>query len=82
MLAPENAVSSLLERIENTDLLIIFSYLNLAITHFTCKNTGKSLEKINPNLFRLFMRHYPTFANERKYELFSEDEDYEEVEGR
>jgi hypothetical protein len=71
-----------LDKIPANDMLIIFAYLNMAIINFEVEQKGKNLEKINPNILKIFMRHYPQFAKERSYELFSDEEDYDEVEGR
>lgn len=51
-------------------------YFNVVCLRFEDKGKLTSQSKINPNLLKLFLRHFPKLAKEKNYELQSEDEDY------
>lgn len=68
---------NVLDRINNFDIFISFIFFNLVTLRFENKDKITNSDKLNPNILRLFLRHYPQLAKEEKYNLESEDEDYE-----
>lgn len=81
LVVPVNRSAQMLDRISTEDALIMFLYFNLASMKFEGKTITTST-KLNPNLMKLFLRHYPDVAKRYSVSILSEDEDYEEVEGR
>jgi hypothetical protein len=72
----------MIDKIGINDLLVIFTYINMALVNFEIEQKSQSLLKINPNLLKIFLRHYPKYAESKNYELFSDEEDYKEIEGK
>ena len=81
LVMPANRSTQMLDRISTDDCLIMFLYFNLASMKFEGKSITTST-KLNPNVMKLFLRHYPDVAKRYAIDAASEDEDYEEVEGR
>jgi len=52
-------------------------YFNLSGSKLAGKHIKSDQEKINPNLLKIFLRHFPNFAKERDLNFDSEPEDYE-----
>lgn len=52
-------------------------YFNLSASKLAKKHIDVDKEKLNPNLLKLFFRHYPDLAFKSKIEIDSEEEDYE-----
>lgn len=75
--APIKKAEGLFDRIDTGDVLVMFLYFNLAVLKFEGKTLTKAV-KLNPNLLKQFLRHYPKVAEDFKYKLGSDDEDYEE----
>ena len=74
---PFDKLEEKLSTIPNIDILMSFIYFNLAVSRFDGKVVTNHKSKINPNLNKLFLRHYPDYAGEYKLEIESEHEDYE-----
>ena len=74
---PFHKLDELLSAIPNFDILMSFIYFNLAVSRFEGKVVTNHKSKINPNLNKLFLRHYPEYAGQYKLEIESEHEDYE-----
>jgi hypothetical protein len=70
-------INETLNLINNEDILICFLYFNLVASKLAGKYIKSDKEKINPNLLKTFLRHFPNFAKERKFDTESCDEDYE-----
>lgn len=68
-----------MDKISNVDILSIFIYFNLLTLRFENKQKIVNAQQVNPNLLKLFLRHYPQLANDEKYSLESDEEDYENV---
>ena len=67
----------MLNKISNIDILILSFYFNFGLSKFEADISGVDANKINPNLLKVFLRHYPKFADELKYDVQSDKEDYE-----
>lgn len=72
----KDKVNEKLSEIPNLDIILSFLYFSLATSRFEGKVIVNMLSKINPNLNKLFLRHFPTFAQERRLDIESDDEDY------
>lgn len=81
LVVPENRSSQMLDRIGTDDILIMFLYFNLGSLKFEGKSITTGL-KLNPNIMKLFLRHYPDVAKRYAMSIESDEEDYEEVEGK
>ncbi len=69
-------IQNVLNRISNMDILISFLYFNLITLRFEDREKITNAKKVNPNLTKLFLRHFPQIAQDEKYNLASGDEDY------
>lgn len=69
-------IDQYLNKIPNRDILMCFLYFNLAVSRLDGKVVVNSKTKLNPNLNKLFLRHFPEFAKEHHFRVDSEDEDY------
>lgn len=78
LVVPIKRSDGILDRIKTKDLLVMFLYFNIGTMKFEGKSLTKS-NKHNPNLLKIFLRHYPKVAKDYNYKLKSDDEDYEEV---
>lgn len=81
LVVPDNRTTQMLDRIGTEDLLVMFLYFNLASSKFEGKIITTNT-KLNPNTTKLFLRHYPDVAKQYSISIASEEEDYEEVEGK
>ena len=72
-------IQQILDKISNVDILSIFIYFNLITLRFENKEKIVNAQSVNPNLLKLFMRHYPNLANDVKYRIDSDEEDYENM---
>lgn len=79
MLGPMEAVQKTLDRVANTDILVMFLYFNIVELLFEERLRVAADAAYNPNLLRLYFRHYPDQAARFQYSLLSEAEDYEET---
>lgn len=66
-----------MDKICHEDIFLCFLYFNLSHQRLIGKNVELSKRKINPNLSKLFLRHFKEFAVDHKLKLNSDDEDYE-----
>ena len=65
-----------LSKLSNADVLLSWLYLNLATMRLLGKSIRMSSSKINPNMNKIFLRHYPDYAKDHSINIVSEDEDY------
>lgn len=76
LLVPHNRVQEFLYKIDHLDMLIMFVYFNIVELLLEEKLKISDKTHFNPNLLRLFLRHYPDFAKKSGYSLLSDEEDY------
>jgi hypothetical protein len=81
LFVPLNKSQSMIDKISNIDILVMFVYFNLSCTKFEYGLASYDGKKINPNLLKIFMKHYINYAKDKKYDIVTDDEDFEEVEG-
>ena len=62
--------------ISNKDILLAFLYFNVSCLRLQNKPLNVEKESINPNLLKLFLRHYGEFAKKNSLDVQSDDEDY------
>lgn len=72
----KDKVNDKLSTIPNIDIILSFLYFSLATSRFEGKIIVNTLSKINPNLNKLFLRHFPSFAKEKSLPILSDEEDY------
>jgi len=53
-----------------------YIYFNVALLRISKKPINVDKESINPNLSKIFLRHYTDFAKTNNYSIESDDEDY------
>lgn len=73
----KNKTQQVLNNIGNIDIFVIFMYFNLITLRFEDKEI-KNRNKINPNMLKLFLRHFPEIAKKNRYDLESDEEDYDD----
>ena len=78
-LIPVEQVQEELSKIGNVDILIMFVYFSIVELLFDPKIQISDNTIVNPNLLKIFMRHFPDLAKARKFDLNSDEEDYEET---
>ena len=66
-----------LNNIKNIDIFVFFMFFNLITLRFNDKEI-KNRNKINPNMLKLFLRHFPLIAKKNKYDILSDEEDYDD----
>lgn len=71
-----NKIQSELSKIHHKDIIICFLYFNLSHKRLLGKNVGLTKRKVNPNLGKLFLRHFKHFSDDHNLKLLSDDEDY------
>lgn len=76
LLTSEREIHHTLNDIPNFDILICFMYFNLGASKLSGKEIENRSQKVNPNLNKLFLRHFPQFVKELKFSTESDDEDY------
>jgi hypothetical protein len=81
LFVPFNKSQSMIDKISNIDMLIMFIYFNLSCTKFEYNLGSYDGKKINPNLLKVFMKHYINYSKEKKYDIVTDDEDFKEIEG-
>lgn len=62
--------------LSNSDILMSFIYFNVSSLRLAAKPIQAEKDLLNPNLAKLFLRHYATFANQNNINIDSEEEDY------
>lgn len=65
-----------LNKINHKDIILCFLYFNLSAKRLKGKTVGFDKRKVNPNLGKLFLRHFESFAKDHNYNIESDDEDY------
>jgi len=81
MFVPADKAQSMLHKISNMDILVMFIYFNLSVTKFEFSLGAYDNKKINPNLLKVFMKHYVNFAKKKNYDIVTDEEDFKETEG-
>ena len=79
LISPVKRVQEMLDPISNIDILVCFMYFNVTCLRYENKSKLTNQSKINPNLLKLFMRHFPKLAKDTNYELESDEEDYQVI---
>ncbi len=66
-----------ISEINNVDIIMLFLYFNIGNQKLKGLKVRLSTSKINPNLNKLFLRHFPDYAKDNKLKTSSDEEDYE-----
>lgn len=62
--------------VTNGDILMSFIYFNVSALRLANKKISVDKDNLNPNLLKLFLRHYQEFAQSQKLDTDSDEEDY------
>lgn len=74
---PKKDFKDKLSEINNIDIIIAFLYFNIGGQKLTGLKVRLDTAKVNPNLNKIFLRHFPEFARDHRQKIESDDEDYE-----
>ena len=72
----KSEIDGVLNELSDNDILMSFIYFNIACLRLAGKAIRVEKEAYNPNLLKLFLRHYTEFASVNKINTDSDDEDY------
>lgn len=81
LFVPADKAQSMLHKVSNMDILVMFIYFNLSVTKFEFSLGTYDNKKMNPNLLKVFMKHYINFAKKKNYDIVTDEEDFKETEG-
>lgn len=62
--------------LSNSDILMSFIYFNVSALRLANKPIQVEKEAVNPNLAKVFLRHYAEFAKQNNFDIDSDEEDY------
>ena len=77
LFVPVGKVQLMLAKVDAQDLLLLSLYVNFGLSRFENDLNGVDPARVNPNLLKLFLRHYPKLADEVRFDLDSDPEDYD-----
>ena len=73
---PKSEIQRHWNKINSSDIILAFLFFHIGGQKLTGMKVRLETAKINPNLNKIFLRHYPEFAKDMGLKIDSEQEDY------
>lgn len=74
---PKSNFKKKISELNNIDIILAFLYFHIGAQKLKGMNVKLDTAKVNPNLNKIFLRHFPEFGRDHKIKMESDEEDYE-----